>query len=208
MFCILIPTVNRKDLLMEALPYYVMHYFNHHILILDNGNQGIHPMSSMVKVFVSPQNLGVARSWNYLVQKGIGMGYDYFLVLNDDIVYKGGPGRINALIEEGGQLAFHQPRPHYNWSIFLFSKWVFQKVGQFDPEFKKCFFEDDDYKYRMKMAGIDVRWDDALAPEIYRNSETTKRSPELGGYVENRDYFIRKWGGLPLEEKFTTPFNQ
>jgi hypothetical protein len=24
----------------------------------------------------------------------------------------------------------------------------------------------------------------------------------------NRDYYIRKWGGMPLQETFRTPFNQ
>ena len=38
-YSILIPTVNRKDLLMEALEWYTIGMPNTNILVLDNGNQ-------------------------------------------------------------------------------------------------------------------------------------------------------------------------
>lgn len=207
-FAILIPTVNRKDLLMEALPYYATHYPNTNIIILDNGRQHIPQPTPKVWVFESEENLGVARSWNFLIKKAIEMGENYFLVLNDDILYKKGEGMINALIEKWGKYSFHQPRPYFNWSIFLFSKEIYELVGEFDRNFQKCFFEDNDYQYRLKLAGVNLRYEDELAPEVFRCSETTKRSPELGGYVENREYYIKKWGGLPENEQYKTPFNK
>ena len=43
-FCIAIPTINRKDLLVEALGYYAKTIPKVTKLILDNGYQGIEPM--------------------------------------------------------------------------------------------------------------------------------------------------------------------
>lgn len=208
MFCICIPTVNRKDLLVEALPYYCSLYPTTNIYVLDNGHQNIPQLCSRIYIFESEENLGVARSWTFLINKAIENGESNFLVLNDDIIYKRGQGFVNALIEKHGAWTFHQPRPIYNWSIFLISKEIYQKVGEFDSNFKRCFYEDNDYMYRLKLSGINVRYEDEFAPEVYRCSETTKRSPELGGYLENRAYYLEKWGGLPHQERYTFPFNK
>jgi GT2 family glycosyltransferase len=210
-FCILIPTINRKDLLMEALEHYKYDYPNTTILILDNGNQGIEPSITknyIVRTLSELGNLGVAGSWNYLIKEAIDFfNYDYFLVLNDDIILKCGESAINGLIEKWGENTFHIPRPFYNWSAFITNKWIFDKVGEFDENFKRCFFEDNDYNYRLKLAGVNIRYSDELNAEIYRNSQTTLKEPLLGGYTENRDYYIKKWGGLPDLELYKTPFN-
>lgn len=208
MFCILIPTVNRKDLLMEALQYYKNHYPNTDILILDNGQQNIPQISPRIYIWESDINKGVAGSWNFLIQRAIEMGYEYFLVCNDDIIYQEGAGQINALIIKWGEYSLLQPRPYYNWSIFLISKTIFAAVGEFDEAFQRCFFEDNDYQYRVKLAGFNLQYSDELSPKVYRCSQTTQKSPELGGYVENRDYYLTKWGGLPNNEIYKTPFNK
>ena len=205
-FCILIPTVNRKDLLMEALEYYVANYPEIDILILDNGQQGIPQLAENVTIYESKENLGVARSWNYLLHKAILKGHKWFMVLNDDIVYKKNLNDIYRMMQKYDTNTFLQPRPYYNWSIFLFHKSVYDKVGVFDPAFVRCFFEDNDYRYRMKLAGVNVRYEDELAPEVFRNSQTIEKNPLLGGYLENREYYLRKWGGLPDQEKFKIPF--
>ena len=211
-FCILIPTINRKDLLMEALGHYKHDYPNTQTIILDNGNQGIQtPNTSHYTVhsLLDKGNLGVAGSWNYLIETAIEYyNYDYFLVLNDDIVLKCGEGAINALIEKWGQNNFHIPRPFYNWSAFLMNRWIYEKVGGFDTNFKKCFFEDNDYAYRLKLAGVNIRYEDQLNAEIYRNSQTIQKDPLLGGYIENKEYYIKKWGGIPEQETFKSPFNE
>jgi len=212
-FCILIPTINRKDLLLEALKEYQTYYPNTLIIILDNGNQGIEKANPSANYIVCTPpdgvNMGVAGSWNYLVKMAITeYNYDYFLVLNDDIILKRGQMGIDALIEKGGKNTFHIPRPFYNWSAFLFNKWIFEKVGGFDENFKKCFFEDNDYHYRLKLANVTVSYSDELNADVYLNSQTILKNPLLGGYIENREYYIKKWGGLPTEETFKTPFGK
>ena len=63
-------------------------------------------------------------------------------------------------------------------------------------------------EHRMRVAGVNVRYEDALNADVYRNSQTILKDPLLGDYVANREYYLRKWGGLPGEENYKTPFNQ
>ena len=205
--CILIPTINRKDLLIEALDWYLTN-LKTQIIVLDNGKQGIASGSHNLRVFESQTNKGVAGSWNWLIEKGIKMGYSNFLVLNDDIILKKYEDEINEIISKWGENTFHRPRPFYNWSAFIINEQIFKKVGKFDEAFVKCFFEDNDYEYRMKLASVNIRYEDKLNADVYRNSQTIEKNPLLGDYVANKEYYIKKWGGVPTEEQYKTAFNK
>lgn len=207
-YCILIPTINRKDLLMQALNWYVPNLRETEIIVLDNGKQGIVSGASNLRVFESDKNKGVAGSWNWLIRKAIERGHTHFLVLNDDIVLKRYEDEIYQIIERGGNNVFHRPRPFYNWSAFILNKYIFETVGEFDQSFVKCFFEDNDYEYRMKLAEVEIRYEDALNAQVYLNSQTIEKDPLLGDYISNKEYYINKWGGIPTEEKYKTPFGK
>lgn len=206
-YCIAIPTINRKDLLMDALEWYTQNMPNTQILVVDNGNQNIPELTRNVKVFTPQKNLGVAGSWNYLIWTAKNMGYSHVLVLNDDVILQRSEGEIDALIQKEGNLTFHRPKAFYNWSAFIISVDIFFKVGMFDIAFKRAFFEDNDYEYRMKLAGINLKYQDDLNPQVYKNSQTIEKNPLLGGYLENRELYIKKWGGIPNEETYKTPYN-
>lgn len=206
-FCILIPTINRYDLLKEALEVYPELYPDVLIFVLDSGNQGITEINNTL-IFRSEQRMGVAASWNYLVRKAVQRGFSRFLILNDDIILKSGQDMISRLVASHNDMVFLRPRPIYNWSAFILSKAIFESVGEFDENFEKCFFEDNDYEYRMKLKKIPVVYCDALNPEVYRNSMTTQKEPLLGDYIANQDYYIGKWGGIPGSEIYLTPQNR
>jgi len=206
-FCILIPTINRKDLLLEALVYYAIFYPNTKVLVWDNGNQDIKPILENMQVFNCDNSRGVAESWNELVIRAIKMGETNFLILNDDIILKSGEDAINEMIAKGDENTFHRPHSLYNWSAFLLRESIFKKVGWFDEGFQKCYFEDNDYEYRMKLKGIRRKTEDALDPEVYQNSSSIKKDPSLDNYLINREYYIKKWGGLPDSEVYLYPFN-
>jgi len=207
-FCILIPTINRKDLLMEALEHYVVAYPNTQIFILDNGKQDIPRLSTNMTIYEMSENLGVAGSWNWLIKNAIKHLYSDFLILNDDVILKKGESEINALIQQGGENTFYVCKTFYNWSSFILNRTIFEKVGEFDETFKKCFFEDNDYSYRMQLAGVNYAFHDSLNPEVYRNSQTIAKDPTLSGYLENEQYYIKKWGGKPSSETYKTPFGK
>ena len=50
------------------------------------------------------------------------------------------------------------------------------------------YFEDNDYMYRMRLAGVPIKYVDELNPDVYLNSQTLEKEPTLGGYIENREY--------------------
>ena len=207
-FCILIPTINRKDLLIEALDFYTTHMPNTQIHIWDNGKQAI-PTYPNTEIFEADYNYGVAASWNALIDKAWERGIENYLILNDDVILRCGEEIVNQIIAKGqDSKAFHRCRPFYNWSAFLLRKSTFDLVGRFDENFKRCYFEDNDYQYRMRLAGIPIVYEDDLNPEIYRNSQSILKDPILSNYIDNRDYFVKKWGGMPDSETYKTPFNE
>jgi len=205
-FCILIPTINRKDLLMEALTAYEYLYPSTEIFILDSGNQNI-PFSDNYFLFNAKKKHGVAKAWNALIDIASVFDYDKFLILNDDIILKTGQHEIEKHLENIDNNQFYRAKPFYNWSAFLLTKSIYNKVGRFDTNFEKCFFEDNDYEYRMKLHSIRINYCDWLSPEVYKNSMSTQRDPLLGDYVANKQYYIEKWGGEPNNETFKTPYN-
>ncbi len=207
-FCILIPTINRKDLLIEALDFYTTHMPNTQILIWDNGKQAI-PTYPNTEIFEADYNYGVAASWNALIDKAWERGIENYLILNDDVILRCGEGIINQMLVKCAETkAFHRCRPFYNWSAFILRKSSYDLVGRFDENFKRCYFEDNDYQYRMRLAGIPIMYEDQLNPEIYRNSQSILKDPLLSNYIDNRDYFVKKWGGMPDSETHKTPFNE
>lgn len=207
-FCILIPTINRKDLLVEALDFYTTHMPSTQILIWDNGNQDI-PTYPNTEVFVQDHNFGVAASWNALMVKAQEKGFSNYLILNDDIILRCPENRIEQLLNTNkAENAFYRCQATYNWSVFLLRQSIVDVVGNFDENFKRCYFEDNDYQYRMKLAGIPVIYEPSLNPEVYRNSQTILKDPLLSNFIDNRNYFISKWGGDPEKETFKTPFNK
>ena len=207
-FCILIPTLNRKDLLLEALDYYTNVFINAPIYILDNGKQDIPTTYKNTYIYTKESNLGVAGSWNFLIEKGIANGYRFFLILNDDIILKKDEESIYNIILEHGSDKFIRSEELYNWSAFILSKNIYLRIGRFDTSFERCYFEDNDYEYRMKLENIPIVYDKRLNAEVYRNSMTIEKEPYLNNFNNNLKYYESKWGGLPNKEQYTIPFNR
>lgn len=89
-------------------------------------------------------------------------------------------------------------RDHPDFSAWLIRKWVWDKVGGFDENFRGAFCEDADYHVRMHKAGIRAYCIDL--PFFHRGSMTIKTalSAEAKHIAEqagrNREYFKTKWG--------------
>jgi len=82
-------------------------------------------------------------------------------------------------------------------------------VGKFDECFYPAYYEDNSYKYRMKLAGISVLNTPELNPLVYKNSSSLAKDPSiLEDSKKNKELYIKMWGGEPNQEKFKTPFNE
>lgn len=205
-FAIGIPTINRNDLLQEALSKYAVTYPDIEIFIIDNGNQSVCSPHPKTEIYVAWANYGVAKSWNYLAKRIFDSGYDYALILNDDVVLGSNQSELNEFIETVAIYDFIVT--YQNWCSFILPKKTFDLVGSFDEQFGNAYFEDNDYYYRMSLLGMSYHKNEILNPEIYRNSQTIEKDKSLNmGFTKNKEYYIAKWGGEPHHEKFKLPFN-
>jgi GT2 family glycosyltransferase len=200
-----IPTINRSDLLLEALQTYDSNWTDRHIYIVDNGKQEIPTKNPWVEIHRPLVNLGVGSSWNWIMKKAFGNGYTHVALLNDDIVWKKSIGQIENYIKENEAGLYVSGG---TWCCFIVSYDTFTKVGGFDEAFFPAYFEDNDYCYRCRLLGIERSTSPFFSPEIYRNSMTIEKDGNLNqNFDTNKQKFILKWGGEPGKEKFKTPFN-
>jgi GT2 family glycosyltransferase len=171
---------------------------------------------SVVTLNMKPA-LSVARSWN----KGLtllfeGEGAEYVLVVNNDVELR--PETYRLLVGSGYDFVTAvgngdprctkvtmpdayppwTPRPNPDFSCFLLRRWVWDKVGGFDENYKGAFCEDWDYHVRLQKAGIKAVCIDV--PFYHVGSATINNmSPEdrekLCKQADlNREYFKNKWG--------------
>jgi GT2 family glycosyltransferase len=201
-----IPTINRADLLNEALANYFEDFKNTEIVICDNGKQEIITREKNFVIYKPESNLGVSGSWNMIMDYAEKVKATHVLMLNDDIYLGKSEDEINTIIR------LWKPEflcTELNWCSFILSIDTYLKVGKFDENFFPAYFEDNDYFRRMLLSDVSMIFNGMLNPIIYRNSMTIQKTPELNnGFEKNRQYYISKWGGQPTKETFTTPFNQ
>jgi GT2 family glycosyltransferase len=98
-----------------------------------------------------------------------------------------------------------------SFSYFLIDKKLIEQVGYFDTKFAPAYFEDNDMYYRITLVGGKFgRVHDAIV--YHHGSGTLKCDAELQNnnhitFVKNREYYISKWGGMPHQEAYGSPFN-
>ena len=204
-FAIGIPTINRLDLLHPSLLKYVADFPDITIYVLDNGNQYLKKKIEHPNIIVIERdiNLGVAGSWNALC-KEIFKNHNNALILNDDVYLGRKQGEVEDMLVYSPSNLFVSEQ---GFCSFIMSEMIFNCIGKFDEAFFPAYFEDNDYLYRMKIAGLNTLYIKSLNPAIYNQSSTIAKNPALKNSIANRDYYIRKWGGEPNSETFTKPFN-
>ena len=89
-------------------------------------------------------------------------------------------------------------RPHPDYSCYLIRRECFDRVGEFDENFKRAFVEDGDYHTRMHKAGIQA---ECLELPFYHYGSATVKNCDLKERRAiqkqadlNRKYFASKWG--------------
>ena len=119
---------------------------------------------------------------------------------------------LNDLKIENKQAVAEAESP--NFSGYMISKAAYEKIGKFDEEFKPAYFEDNDYHRRINLAGMKAiclptamfyHYGSRTQMEALGNGEVVVPSP---AFEKNREYYKTKWGGVPGQELFKTPFNK
>ncbi len=194
-------------------------------------------LGNQLIVINSQENLGVARSWNLGINLAIEkFKSDYFFIPNNDILIRPETMYILASdiqqkdvllstaynINDGKNLPSNLinlpliENPIYNehpdFSCFMIKKETIDKIGYFDENIWPAYFEDNDYHYRIQIAGYKAVKN---LQNIYYHfgSQTVKNNPNTAvvsntNYLKNKEYFKEKWGGYPGEETFKTPFGK
>lgn len=207
--CIGIPTINRADLLKEALQTYAINGWLHRdIWIVDNGNQdiiwqhGLNEWSHAFHVIIQRRNIGVAASWNMICQMAFKNGYTHVLILNDDVIINRTPEELEKWLD-AVKMDFYTGRGYYS---FIMPESTFKKVGEFDENYYPAYYEDTDYSYRLRINSMRVLDTDLLKPDVLRTSKSGEKDPTLyNNIAQNRDYYTRKWGGEPSKETSKKP---
>jgi GT2 family glycosyltransferase len=219
-FAIGIPTLNRADLLVPALMYYMNDFPNTDFFIVDNGKQGLYeklngpgfqavPLGRNRVVTQTNTNIGVAASWNFICRQ-IFKHYDHAIIMNDDIYWGRKEWEVEMFIK--GNIDKHLITTPLDWCNFILSKKTFEEVGGFDEQFFPAYFEDNDYSYRMKLQGKSLYKVPFMLPQVHRVSQTMESGGlEMqyikDGFRNNKKRYVEKWGGEPECETFKTPFN-
>ena len=202
-----IPTINRADLLNEALAKYFEDFKDTHIAICDNGNQDILTREENFMIYRPQENLGVAKSWNMLMDYSEKIGATHVLMLNDDIYLGKTETELYMLIKNDIDADFINS--FHNWCSYILRVDIWKKAGKFDEEFFPAYFEDNSFDYKMTLVGAKKSWTSFLDPIVYRNSMTIAKDPTLNQkFMQNKQMSLNMWGGLPSEEKYKTKFGK
>lgn len=185
-------------------------------------------------------NLGTSKTWNWGVRDGFEKNAEYVLVLNNDVLLHpecvdrlvdrfergtNGVGMVSAFDVRGevstpvdvfGMAAAVKEQveesDHPNFSAFMLNRTCWEAVGEFDETFYPAYFEDNDYHYRMQLAGLRGI---VHPPAMFyhfgsRTQNEARAAPIVAGaaFERNRSYYVEKWGGTPGEERYRSPFGR
>jgi GT2 family glycosyltransferase len=212
---IMIPTINRKDLLPLALDALRAQSDDYEIfLLIDNGHQNITETIPKMHMEIMENNLGVSGSWNY----GLNWIFDnhpnvtHVLSLSDDCaLHSDQLSRIRKLISNNTDMNFFCG--NFQWSVWAMNR-VCRDMMQhepgkcFDETFFPAYFEDNDFDWRLRCLETPMHmYSDELTPNIKVVAGSLQKDRSIHDrFTLNRDYYVSKWGGKPGHETTKIPF--
>lgn len=179
---------------------------------------------------------GFQKSVNFGVKYFMEKEFDYVFVLNNDIVLhkeaivqlvrrfeKGGvsmatcldvtgecerkPENLNKI--DADKKAKDCPEsPHPCFSAFMVNRECWEKVGEFDEAFFPAYYEDNDYHYRMQLAGLlAITYPGSLFFHWGSATQNEALGRKLTDSSNQHAVFVSKWGANPGKEIFKHPYN-
>jgi GT2 family glycosyltransferase len=165
-----------------------------------------------IDIIVSPSRDGVAASWNRLVKES--GEADYIIIANDDIEVQ--PDTLQKMVDAATaseEIFFYADARMGNaFSLFLIKRAGYEKIGPFNEHFYPAYFEDNDYSWRLRLAGHQlVSVYGAMYAHVgsstlarYTPDEMAKHHSD---FQRNELLYTRMWGGRAGNEHYTAPFN-
>ncbi len=192
-------------------------------VVVDNSEKGLFTpyWESMLpahrdRVIVIPRAVNIlAGAWNDLMQ--LADDTTYMIIANDDVVpHYSSIESLVAAARDNPEYAMVNGSGHSgnSYSYFLLKKWAYDKVGRFDENLKPAYFEDNDWDYRMMVLAGLLRVEvptatfDHIGSATMRAMTDAQRNKHNIRFIKNQEYYNRKWGGLPHQERFTVEFQE
>lgn len=201
------------------------------ILIMDNSAGKFYPwlqehgiaLSDRVDIITPEYNMGVGRAFNAFLRMVKDVDPTALLMItNDDIVFEENTieAFVCAAVEQFVRTEEYDlcyccggvDAPNAFSLFMVHPETLLNTIGPFDETIYPAYFEDNDMHYRMKLAGFELTRLDCQANhgegsatlKAFTNEETALHHHQ---FRRNQEYFVRKWGGLPGSEVYTTPFD-
>lgn len=187
------------------------------VIVINNGKKEIGAQSYWfdLVVFEPTNNLGVAGSWNKIINLSSGIRF----ILNDDLRIE--PKTLENLVNLLDKESVCYPicnKPLSSFSFFTITDEVINKIGLFDESISPnyAYFEDNDYHRRMYLAGVNLKALPVVENGMvfHEGSKTLKNFSDAEKQIHHKkfnlakDNFVKKWGGEPGREKYLTPYNK
>ena len=202
--CIIIPVLNRYDLLERAIRS--IDYPVEQLIIVDNGDGYDADMLAWTApwqhvqnwyLWRMPTNLGVAPSWNLGIKAT--PHAEGWILLNSDAYFE--PGQLEAFYKdcEPNNITLNRSMPH--WSCAWVGAGVVERVGLFSECYVPAYFEDNDFEKRAERINVVVKVSQAGIG--HDNSSTIGSDPSLAeknakSFQANQELHQLRWqSGLP-----------
>lgn len=204
MIHVCVPVLKRYDLLRNMVESLRWSTTPCDVLVIDNGQQGekvtrlLEPLGVTFEVFLPPQPMGVAASWNWFIRALP----EPRVITNDDVIFA--HDSLAKIVAAPLDLAWA-----CGFSCFLIRDICIEKVGFFDEEISPGYgyYEDDDYLQRLDGRGTRpalVRADNVDAGVRHHQSATLAACTPAEIEEHHRKFriaqgnYVKKWG-LELE---------
>lgn len=195
------------------------------ILVIDNSETGagVAALSDLITTYscvhmrLRSENI-LSGAWNDIMNYNGALidrpNADYVIIANDDVFPH--PHSIEALVNAAKarpDIGMWNGSGHSgnSYSFFLLRQFAYKIVGPFDEAFKPAYFEDNDFDWRLKCAGL-IREEvseatfDHIGSATLNGMNDARKIMHHKSFVDNSRYYKRKWGEMPGKEKFTIPF--
>ena len=202
--CIIIPVLNRYDLLERAIRS--IDYPVEQLIIIDTGDGYDADMLAWTApwqhvqnwyLWRMPTNLGVAPSWNLGIKAT--PHADGWILLNSDAYFE--PGGLEAFYKDCEPSSITVTGGSQPWSCAWVGAGVVERVGLFSECYVPAYFEDNDFEDRSRASNVQVKI--SQAGIVHDNSSTISSDPSLAeknskSFQANAALHSLRWqSGLP-----------
>lgn len=197
-YAIGIPAMSCGDSLFESASKYQLSFPRTQKILLDRGNQKSLFGHRLKRTFVIRKSeFNYSQSLNRLIQT-ILQKYDHAMIIKENIFLSCDEDIIIDLMENNEFGFITDPD---RWNVIIISREAFRSVGLFDSRFTSIYWLQQDYYRRLLLAKVSGY----IASRLNRFIQVLSKEDNGKNNKQDRELFIKKWGGIPDTARFIKP---